>query len=102
VRLSEAGAKGVLDRVLKRFSQYSDQPVDKAVAEWALLAKDSLFNNPNDYYHSSGNAALQTTNAQSKVLGRPFTSISTGESQTNRQSNPTGISVASENKNPAM
>lgn len=102
MRLSEAGAKGVLDRVLKRFSQYSDQPVDKQVAEWALLAKDSLFNNPNDY-HSSGNAALLTTNAQSRpTLGRPFSSISTGESQTNRQSNPTGISVSSENKNTAM
>ena len=106
MRLSEAGAKGILDRVLKRFSQYSDQPVDKAVAEWALLAKESLFNNPNDY-HPSGNALL-TTNAQSKVFGRPFpasgfgNASQTGGSQTTRPSNSTGTVVITENKDPAI
>ena len=87
MRLSEAGAKGVLDRVLKRFSQYSDQPVDKTVAEWALLAKESLFNNPNDY--PSSNALV--TNAQSKMNSRQFPAAGFGNATgaTMRQSNPT-------------
>ena len=97
--LTEAGARGVLDRVLKRFSQYSDQPIDKAVAEWALLAKESLFNNPNDY--PSGNAMLSTT-AQTKGLSRPFPAAGFTNAMTSSTQQGTAVTAATENKNPTL
>ena len=41
-RLVEAGVVGVLERVVRRYSQYSDVAEDKGVYEWASLARESV------------------------------------------------------------
>lgn len=41
-KLVNAGAKGLLDRVLKRYSQYSDVVEEKGVWEWASVAREGV------------------------------------------------------------
>ena len=42
-QLAQAGAGPLLDRVVRVYSQYSDVAADKAVSEWALLAREAVF-----------------------------------------------------------
>ena len=38
----EAGVGGLLERVVRRYSQYSDIAEEKVVYEWATLARESI------------------------------------------------------------